>query len=162
MLRICITTSICWYSTNKESRRPMTRHQGDSAACVASAYNEWSYRSDSGHRLKRILDTVSVGTQVNVDCFNWHFQHGEDVLSHLTVRTVSLGEHDNTMFIDHSMYELIGRLNPTRQRRQHRPHSLFHTVYTLKSVLLEPDGYWLPYRRYSPSHSSGHESQQLP
>jgi len=80
-----------------------------------------SHRADFGHRHECVLEAVSVCTQVDVDYLDGHLEHGEDVLRHLTVRTLRLGEHDHTVLVDDSSNKRLCRLRPTecRQRRSH-------------------------------------------
>lgn len=60
------------------------------AADTCAVHKHARYRSDFGHGLECVLEAVSVCTQIDVNYLDGHLEHGEDVLGHLTVRTVRL------------------------------------------------------------------------
>jgi len=84
--------------------------------------NQLSYRSGFGHHLERVLDAVSVCTQINVDYLDGHLEHREDILCHLAVRTLRLGKHDHAVLADQSSNERLWSLRST-ERCQRRSHS---------------------------------------
>ena len=90
------------------------------------------YRSDFGHVLERVLETVAVRAQVDVDDLDGHLQHGEDVLGHLAVRTVSLGEHHDTVLADQPTNERLRRLRPQAKSSQ----VAFNKIITVTSAPL--------------------------
>jgi len=116
-------------------RRYMRYTECPSSYSSGDGPDEWSYRSDFGDHLQRVLNAVSIRTQVNVDCFDRNFKHPKDVLGHLTVRTVCLCEDDHTVFADYSADETLRRLRPT-ERRQCHSHSIFHSIKRVNDLEL--------------------------